>query len=160
VRLVHYADHPVGALKEVPPGLEYDFKPSGLWVSDDDCEDNWRQWCLGESFRLEHLTHVHDVMLAPDANVLILRSASDIDGFTQRFRHMDGRVYPGLYVLPWPKIMSLWDGLIITPYIRERRLEDESAWYYTWDCAGGCLWHSRAVAAIALREIVPVPEPV
>jgi hypothetical protein len=134
------------------------FKPRGLWVSDDDCEENWREWCIGERFCLERLTHVHDVELVPDADVLILRSAFEIDAFTKEWRCDEGVLRD--YALRWPDVQARYAGLIITPYIWARRLDGGADWYYGWDCASGCIWNPVAIASVTLREIVPVPEPV
>lgn len=159
MKLVHYSNGPVGTLemRAQPPGREF-FKPHGLWLSDDDCEDNWRAWCIGESFGLERLTHVHDVDLQPDANVLVLRTASEIHTFTREWTRFDDDTLGRFGYPHWPDIIARYDGLIITPYVWSMRLDMGARWYYVWDCASGCIWHPRAVAAIRLREVVPVPE--
>ena len=159
MKLVHYSDQPLGALLVREPGPERAFfKPRGLWLSDDDCDDNWRAWCVAEGFGLERLTHVHDVELLPDANVLILKSAADIRSFTREWTFEDPKL-PSMMRVRWPDVMTAYDGLIITPYIWRMRLDMEAGWYYSWDCASGCIWQPRAVASVMLREVVPVPEP-
>ncbi len=169
-RLVHYAPAPVLAVHDTPqlPDLEPYGKPCGLWVSADDHADNWRDWCLSERFGLERLTHVHDVELVPGAlggRVLHLDGAADLDRFTGEFARSDpqysaiGRAERG-YIIDWPVVAARWDGIVIAPYIWERRLSNHAGWYYGWDCASGCIWNARAVASIRLREVVPVPQPV
>lgn len=156
MRLVHYSGSPIGNLRIVEaPKCRETHKPYGLWVSDDDCEMNWRYWCLGENFGLDRLTHVHDVELNPRANILFLRSASDIDAFTLEWKEDQNEWSIGM---PWPRMRDAFDGLIITPYIWERRLDGCAHWYYGWDCASGCIWHPRAIASVALREIIEEPK--
>lgn len=160
MKLVHYSDAPVGELKGLGPavcGREY-FKPRGLWVSDDDCENNWREWCLAERFGLDRLTHVHDVNLAADASVLVLRSAADIRAFNREWL-LDDPAIPWPFRLRWPDVQTRFDGLIITPYIWEMRLDMEAGWYYGWDCASGCIWEPRAIASVRLREVVEISMP-
>jgi len=128
------------------------YKPRGLWVSDDTCEQNWRSWCEGESFGLDRLTHVHDVTIAASANILRLCCAYDIDDFTRVYRD-GGETHAGIN---WLKVAAKYDGIIITPYIWSRRLDGDAFWYYGWDCASGCIWNSSAVAAINLRQQMEV----
>ena len=56
-------------------------KPNGLWVSDED-EFGWRSWCIEENFRLDMLTHVHEVTLSNTANILVLETPGLIREFT------------------------------------------------------------------------------
>ena len=56
-------------------------KPNGLWVSDED-GSGWRSWCIEENFRLDMLTHVHEVTLSNTANILVLETPGLIRGFT------------------------------------------------------------------------------
>jgi len=172
MRLVHYASEPFGELEEFgePPEKDwrtYFYKPHGLWVSDEDAEGGWREWCIDNRFNLECLTHVHDVVLAPDAKVLVISNPRRLDQFTADFRLPsyydkkladDMRSFVASYGLGWREVAKIYDGLIITPYLWERRLDPTCMWYYGWDCAGGCLWHTRAIQSVTLREVVPIPE--
>jgi hypothetical protein len=157
MRLVHYSNTPLGPLRHIVMHAGHFFKPSGLWVSDDDCEINWRSWCVSEGYRLDCLTHAHDVQLARDANVLILKSASDIDSFHTAWK-AETPILPG-YNIRWKDLQNTYAGVIITPYINERRLAGPTRWYYGWDCASGCIWDPAAIANVTLREVVPAPEP-
>ena len=58
--------------------------------------------------------------------------------------------------IAWEKVAAKYDGLIITPYIWQRRMELN--WYYTWDCASGCIWNVRAIKDIRLIETVESKE--
>jgi len=149
MKLVHYAKKPVERLREIPQEKDK-FKPRGFWVSDDDCEDNWKAWCKSEGYGLDRLVCIHDVALAENANVLFLQSSWAIDSFTQQFaieedcyRYRD---------INWSAVREQWDGLIITPYIWTRRLDGDAGWYYSWDCASGCIWRPRAIASVTLRQ--------
>jgi hypothetical protein len=154
--LVHYSGAPVIEVRSVRQNGEHSGigKPCGFWLSVDGNEDGWRDWCLGESFGLEHLTHVHDVELAPDAEVLRLHGPAGIDAFTREYHEPSDRFYGRIN---WSRVAERWQGIIIAPYVWSRRLHDGAKWYYSWDCASGCIWDARAVAGISLREVVPVP---
>jgi hypothetical protein len=161
VKLVHYSAEPVVRplrVIEQSRGNEADlFKPRGLWVSEDDCEDNWRAWCESEGVRLDALAFAHDVELVPNANMLVLRNTDDIDAFTRRWAvHPIRKITSNLWI-DWPGVRERYAGLIITPYIWQRRLsmragEPDAMWYYSWDCASGCIWDPAAISSIRLRE--------
>jgi hypothetical protein len=128
-------------------------KPRGFWITDDS-EDCWASWCLNEHFSLEDLTHKHEVVL-DESNILILRSASDLDVFTHKFGfsrpwEYEGRKYSD-FCIDWRKVARRYDGLIITPYQWTKRLTLN--WYYPWDCSSGCIWRARAIIDVRLLEI-------
>jgi hypothetical protein len=154
MKLVHYSAEPLPDKLNFLEQKKDMFKPTGFWVSDDDCDDNWFSWCVLEGFRLEALTYVYDVQLSTEANILILNSAEDIDQFSAKFgipissRRKDISLY-----VDWLRVRQLYDGIIITPYIWSRRLEQGSMWYYSWDCASGCIWNPETIAQIQLREM-------
>lgn len=130
-------------------------KPNGCWITDD-TEDCWRTWCVGESFGLESLTHKHEVTL-DETNVLILRSASQLDKFSKQFSvarpwSWQGRDYVERCI-DWRVVAARYDGLIITPYQWTHRLHEDYGWYYGWDCASGCIWKPSTILDIRLIEI-------
>lgn len=176
MRLVHFSGEPVAAPRSTDRATQPDpnerdlhFKPRGLWVSDEDtdAEIGWLEWSKGESFRLDSFKHAYEVTLTDEPGaILYLRSVGDIDQFTQTYgiipewrRKLDA-VMP-LYddgrqrydYCDWPRVASLFKGIVITPYQWERRLHSEAAWYYTWDCASGCIWDATAITG--WREIDP-----
>jgi hypothetical protein len=150
--LVHFSAEPLTAVHSVEQE-EPHFKPRGLWVSVEGNGDGWRDWCEGESFNLHCLAHETEILLKPDARILRLQSAADIDALTDRFHVRP----PGLFLssrlwIDWTVIASAHQGIIIAPYIWERRLDPGAEWYYAWDCASGCIWDADAVAAVSPRN--------
>ncbi len=155
MKLVHYTDRPIGELTVRPQRQGDYFKPHGLWVSEDGCEDNWRTWCLSERFRLDSLALAYDVELDPKAKILVLSSPDDIDAFTQQWAVHPIPVLKSNMFIDWAGVRAEWQGMVITPYIWERRLSSgktDASWYYGWDCASGCIWDPAAIASIKLRE--------
>jgi hypothetical protein len=132
-------------------------KPSGFWITDDS-EECWRSWCVGEQFNLECLTHRHEVIL-DERNILILRSALQLDIFTKEFETFqvwgpdeEPRKYRDRCI-DWGRVAEWYDGLIVTPYQWSRRMADGFSWYYGWDCASGCIWKAAAILEVRLIEI-------
>lgn len=161
MRLLHYAAEPFSGpilSREQRDRISTHEKPRGLWVSVEG-EDDWPAWCRGERFRLDGLTHVHEVALAPGARVLRLASAFEIDAFTAQYARPFRLGTYECQGIDWRAVASDHQGLIIAPYIWSRRLDGGANWYYGWDCASGCIWDAEAVASVALLEVVPVPEP-
>ncbi len=151
--LVHYGASPVLQVRSAEQsgdGLGIG-KPNGLWVSVEGNGDGWREWCIAEEFNLVSLTHVHDVLLAPSANVLRLTDASEIDAFTFQFLKSN-RQY-SLDTIDWNRVARVYQGIIIAPYVWQRRLSRHSGWYYGWDCASGCIWDAATIASVTLREV-------
>ena len=135
-------------------------KPKGCWITDDS-DDCWNAWCVAESFELRGLTHKHEVIL-DESGVLSLCKAYELDDFTAEFGvdiWWGTDEHPRKYknrCIAWEKVAAKYDGLIITPYIWQRRMELN--WYYTWDCASGCIWNVRAIKDIRLIETVESKE--
>lgn len=79
MKLIHYSALPVSQVHSVSPQerggrgeanrcVEFADKPKGFWVSDDDEERNWREWCEGEQWNFEALAYPHEIILRSDAN--------------------------------------------------------------------------------------------
>lgn len=159
MKLVHYTACPLTKVKSVPrkmrggrdgfgPGGIAD-KPRGFWVTDMDCENNWKSWCIAEDFSLHKLRYAQEVILSPRAKILGLKSAEDIKTFTKAY----GRtMYPGSSVklIDWGPVVREYQGIIITPYIWECRMDNDCFWYYSWDCAAGCIWDARAIKQLEM----------
>jgi hypothetical protein len=115
-------------------------KPAGLWLSDENDECSWAQWCAGEGFHLENLAHqaVFDV---PEGNgVLWLRTVDELLAFTAKCKASTTEPLLSSFYLDWTYVAKQYKGLIITPYQWELRLCPETSWYYGWDCASGVIW--------------------
>ena len=132
-------------------------KPHGFWITDDS-DGCWRSWCLAEGFRLDELTHKHEIDL-DETKVLVLRSRSEIEVFACKYRALykwGPEEEPQKYTdvcIDWPRVAADYDGIIITPYQWSLRLAPDFNWYYVWDCASGCIWNPRAILDIRLVEI-------
>lgn len=146
-QLVHYSHEPLSEVRSVEQehqGHRYD-KPRGLWVSVTG-PDDWKAWCEAEKFALDRMSHETAIVLADGANVLRLCSAFEIDGFTREYRSETEEWRN--YSIDWRRVAARYDGIIIAPYIWTRRLDGGAGWYYGWDCASGCIWNARAIAAL------------
>jgi len=145
MRLIHYDKNVVTYDPNyLYPELQRDayFKPFGLWVSDDD-DYGWREWCTAEDFATENLMYEHLVELAWDHKVLFISTVEDLDKLHEEYKSSIGNWEGDQRWFNWSRLYPLCQGIIITPYLWERRMD--YMWYYGWDCAGGCIWDLRAI---------------
>lgn len=148
--LLHFSERRLWTVNAVEQGVEPDVKPEGLWLS---VGLAWPEWCHAESFALDRFTAVTRVVLADDAKILRLDSAAGLDRFTMDYGHQ--RRY-GSYAdwnIDWRRVAEQYDGIVIAPYVWERRHNRLTHWYYGWDVASGCIWHPRAVASLNCVEL-------
>jgi hypothetical protein len=149
MRLVHYSATPELAPRSVRE-QPTDHKPKGLWVSDDAAEITWRKWCATENHEPGRLKHRFAVQLAADIHILILRSADDIDIFGARYGLACSDRPDRKSDVDWARVARTLQGIIITPYVWQRRRADQSYWYRAWDCACGCIWDADAIKSATL----------
>jgi hypothetical protein len=118
-------------------------KPNGLWVSVKGGQD-WEAFCRGDNFALEGLKNKTPIAVKPEANILWVSGVKEFDTFAEKYG--EPAKY-GDHCINWPKVATDFDGIIIAPYIWQRRLHQGSSWYYGWDCASGCIWNLEAIEA-------------
>lgn len=159
LKLSHYCSEPAVVMEPREQDLA-DMKPLGLWVSVDG-EMDWPSWCLAEHFsRGEDLRFQHRVTLAPDHRVLHLSSGISLRWLTNKYPDHKYREL-GLgsnFRLDWRRLAQDHDGLVISPYLWECRLDHDVFWYYGWDCASGCIWNPRSVASVEMVRKTDYPD--
>ena len=158
-RLIHYSNKPLKKVwsveQEDPTSTSFTRKPEGLWVSVEG-EDDWHEWCTSEEFRVELLACATEVVLKPDAKILRLSTASQLDQLESEYGVPDEVLKSSRisYVsIQWERVAEKYQGIIIAPYMWSCRLD--MMWYYAWDCASGCIWDADAVAELRPIEQEP-----
>jgi hypothetical protein len=146
MRLIHYSAEPLDAVHSVRQDDEPWHKPHGLWVSVDDA---WKRWCEAEDYEPECLACAAEIVLMPDAKILRIGTVDVLDVFRRSFCDQSN----GGWSVHWSVVAMHWAGIIINPYLHERRLDGNAHWYYGWDCACGCIWDAEAIAEV--RPITP-----
>jgi hypothetical protein len=148
--LSHYSAQPLAFDPErIYPQNSDVFKPIGFWLSDDG-DHGWKTWCGEEDWNVGALAYRADFEILPGANILHLSTAEAIRAFTKTH----GLPYPrwpsGSYidVIDWTRVRQLYDGIIISPYQWDCRLNYDVHWYYSWDCASACIWNLRAIRSV------------
>lgn len=153
MRLIHFSAEPLAGIWPVMQQPQASFKPKGLWVSDED-EYGWREWCRDNDWG-DGLAVAHEIEPTDEARLLTITSAAAIDEFTAIYGTSDRLSC----WIDWAAVASTYQGILITPYIYERRLSYESpSWYYPWDCASGCIWDTDAIAGFRVVELEPLAD--
>lgn len=143
MNLSHYSDSDVLSPHSVhQDGDPERMKPSGLWVSVDGPED-WPWWCTSEQFRDIDAQHHWRITLAESNRVLVLSSVADLEKFNSEYRDRWDWGY-----IRWADVARKWSGIIIAPYQWEYRFGP--LWYYSWDCASGCIWDASDIESVDL----------
>ena len=147
--LIHFSEKPIASLDST---RKYEqrvhFKPRGFWFSVEGNGDGWMAWCTEERFNIEALQRKHRLTLRDDARLIRLTSTTNIDVFHVRF---NAAVYHRIIYIDWTKVAAQYQGIIINPYIWQRRLDTwSSGWYHSWDCASGCIWDLTAIKEMEL----------
>lgn len=157
--LIHFSVAPIGPIQSRKQDRRAAAKPNGLWVSVEDGDDGWRDWCLGEGFGLDRLLVAQHVRLADDAQILHVDSAAGIDDVGRQYG-IESEYWTGprpyFDQIDWAQIAECYQGIIIAPYIWSRRLDGGAFWYYGWDCASGCIWDASAIARV---DVIDAAEP-
>lgn len=142
--LHHYTKKPLGEIeaKRVQP---VDHKPVGLWLSDDSGH-GWRAWCESEMPNWIAGTRRYAVEVDP-TRLLLVQGADALDALHAEFG--SAPAHKLFAVVDWQRVAERYDGVVITPYLWSRRLDRRASWYYSWDCASGCIWHPSAILSIS-----------
>jgi len=151
----HHSARPVERVRSVAQKVgETGRKPSGFWISRDG-DDSWEAWCRSEEYWIGSLAVRHEVRLAEHASILSLSTAKELEGFTEQYGLPEAWASYSIKMIDWSRVAAEYSGIMIVPYIWSCRLDGPaSGWYYSWDCASGCIWDASAIASIA-----PVREP-
>jgi hypothetical protein len=158
--LVHFSQEAL-ALSDLVPRRQSHLehrgdKPQGLWVSDED-DEGWYDWCSENMLesRGASLAVAHRVTLKQNARVLCLATCEDVQQFTGTYRGPDPS-YALLSIrnfhIDWEQIAERYQGILITPYQWACRNDLNTFWYYSWDCASGCIWDPEAIESLEVIE--------
>lgn len=154
MKLIHHSKTNLFDIHSVEQGADCNAnwvgKPRGLWVSVDDA---WQEWCSENDFGIGE--YKHEIVLKPDAKILRIETSEALHAFTKQYgksNDMDGALRLARHLIDWREVASRYHGIIIAPYQWSCRLSMETFWYYSWDCASGCIWNADAILEIVRKE--------
>ena len=148
----HYSKTPINAIDTKAQTVS--MKPCGLWYSvEGPAGNHWREWC-----EVEHFDGLGQHVYTLDINfddVLVIDGEHEFDWFDRKFsmpyscNGMPADMSQRMQQIDWPRVATEFSGIEIVPYLWSKRMN--VFWYYGWDCASGCIWHSRAVASFTVE---------
>lgn len=156
-KLIHFSKDHVTAVRSEKQGQRTGgaYKPNGFWVSVEGGKSfGWRSWCEAEGgYGGIAEAKQTEIVLHDDARILRLRTASQLDDFTAKYFCPENKPSYLRYAREpdWKRVAEEYQGIIIAPYQWSRRLHDGTNWYYSWDCASGCLWDAGAISRLIPR---------
>jgi len=158
MRLIHYSPKKIDGIepqKYDQNEIKFQCKPNGLWFSVEG-NDGWKEWCISENTFLNRLRFSYEICLKTDAKILHLNTPEEIFSFTKQYPKK--KFDTDTSELDWEEVRKKFQGIIISPYQWECRLALESGWYYTWDCASGCIWDIDCIESFTfLKEDLEMP---
>lgn len=125
------------------------YKPTGLWLSDENRDDGWQSWCQVNEFGIYRLKHWSDFELDLD-KILHLKNSNEIINFSDKYSHTKY----SMIAVDWEIVKKDYSGILITPYNYACRLHHRCLWYYGWDCASACIWDLSSIYFIDQGENV------
>lgn len=149
--LSHYSSQEIPDLFNKIYCSQEKWKPEGLWVSVENANRSWKEFCMENDYNIKGLTYEHSVDLKITSNFLILDTVSKINSFTEEYtiRWTDLEYT----LIDWGRLSKERDGIIISPYQPSVAANISTFWYWGWDCASGCIWNLDSIASLRLREI-------
>lgn len=115
-------------------------KPVGLWY---DFEGDWIKWCLSASWGGVS-DYIYEVEI-DKSKILQISTTGEFEKFEEEYLYhpehfQNFRLHYGS--VNWQAVKVKYSGIEIIPYLWDKRLD--SMWYYSWDCASGCVWDLEA----------------
>lgn len=75
-------------------------------------------------------------------SVLEISTPAQLLDFTRKYGVERG------FEIDWSVVAQSYKGIDISPYISSMRLNPQTAWYYGWDVASGCVWDPSAITSV------------
>ena len=145
---IHYSGSNIEALELNRIYNQYTDKlafntPNGLWVSVAGIHD-WERYCRKNNYRLHALQYEFQVLLKPQARILILHNNSAYERFIKEYGHYKEKYFD--LSIRWNEIISNYQGIALPRVFP--KLMNMFSWYKTWGCTSACIWDLRVVERV------------
>lgn len=117
-------------------------KPTGLWYG---IGPSWAEWAY---YNMSQMIQPYIFKLELNKKkMLVIESVKDFDNFEATYK-VSNYIVPRMSSIDWKRVAGKYCGVQIAPYLWQRRMS--SFWYYSWDCASGCIWSPAAIKSVKL----------
>jgi hypothetical protein len=114
-----------------------DDKPRGFWYG---VNGGWLKWCKDNMPEWEK-EYNYELIFDQNIKILQLDTVQKMVLFEQKYQEHKNKLNFGS--INWEKVANEFDGVEIAPY--QWKLRFAMAWYYSWDCASGCIWNLNKI---------------
>ena len=104
----------------------------GLWSSPEGYY-TWKEWCEGNSFHLDRLKESFRFKLKPNAKVLVLYNAKDLESLP-RIKEYEGDYKLFNEDIDFEAISKEYDAILVFVYAGEDYFDNLYQALYGWDC--------------------------
>lgn len=129
-------------------------KPTGLWYS---IGIDWLKWCQSEGFwtQFKYLYELNldsSVLTKGEPNaekILSIETPAELTVFNRRYTK---KTLIGSHCIDWERVQKDYGGIEFATYSKSYLTRDQilMIWYYSLDCAGGCIWNTRLIDSLRL----------
>lgn len=120
MQVKQYDNHKIIKLEDRNYVQKISDKPSGFWFTNDS-QYNWKNFCESEGFRLDSLKFENKFNISNNAKILTINTLEEFDDFNKKYNSKNNRYG----YIDWSEISKEYDGIFITDYFWERRLDDK-----------------------------------
>jgi len=117
--------------------------PNGLWLSVTGIYD-WEQYCRKNNSHLDALQYEFQILLKPQARILLLHNKNAFDSFIHEYGHYKEKYFD--ISIHWEKIFNNYQGIAL-PHVLPQ-LMNMFRWHKTWCCTSACVWDLQAVKKV------------
>ena len=137
----HLCDRDIVTLNKEPNHIQNRFKPVGLWYQ---CNGDWERWYQSEMPHwANRFAFKHNVAIDSKANIIVLDTVEKMHSFNKKYLLKKKLNYSFDKTIDWKQVAIDYDGIEIPYYQWSLRMHEDFNWYYSWDCASGCIWNTK-----------------
>jgi len=145
---IHYTGRDIDTLDLNRAYEQYDGRlafhtPNGLWLSVTGIHD-WERYCRENNCRLDALQYEFQVLLKPQANILMLHKNAALEGFLKEYGCKKENYFD--FSIRWREVISNYQGIVLPRVFP--RLMNMFSWHKTWCCTSACIWDLQAVERV------------
>jgi len=118
--------------------------PNGLWLSIPGIHD-WEQYCVKNNCHLDALKNEFQILLNPQARILILDNKAAFEDFIKEFGYYKENQFT--LSIRWDKIFNNYQGIAL-PRVFTPKQKNTIVWNKTWCCTSACVWDLQAVRKV------------
>lgn len=152
MRLHHFTKDPELKLEPrvYPQRPEAIGKPRGFWLSYEENNNGWFDFCIDQNFALDGLTYVYEVDV--EDTLLPIRGLEDLkilkELYPRRLLSFE-TTFPLETPIDWWKVAKYYPGVSFIPYDFNFRYAYQGyAWYNTIDCESAVVWDTTAIRSM------------